>query len=94
MPYKIASTGKLGFEFTSSYSSVVDTTLLNSLKHAWSSEDSVLNKRLNDAGSVSSFKLTPEDLIMERTYPVQMDITNPQNSFLTTSNINFVPNIC
>jgi len=75
MPYKDEA-GKLGFEFTSKYSSVVDVKLLDSLTHIWSSSDPILNKKLSDKGDVNTFKLTHKDFIMEKAYDMSMIITN------------------
>lgn len=75
MPYKDEA-GKLGFEITSKYSSVVDVKLLDSLIHIWRSSDPILNKKLTDNGDVKSFKLSHKDLIMEKPYDMEMVITN------------------
>lgn len=69
MPY-MTTAGKLAFELTSKYSSVVDVELLDVLVHQWRSDDAVLNKKLTDSGSSNSVKLTTDDLLMEKTYPI------------------------
>jgi len=84
--------GKLEWEFTSKYSSVVDVNLLKNLEHVWNSTRSVLNKRIS--GADNSFKLSADDLIHDTPYPISMTITNSENSFFASDDITFVPNVC
>lgn len=91
MPF-MGDDGKIGFEFTSKYSSVVDVKLLQNLQHQWSSSNSVLNNKLSTAKD--SIKLTADEFIHDVAVPISMTITNVENSFYASHDIQFVPNTC